>query len=62
MGLTDTQLVNPDGWGVPGHYSSAYDLAAFTMYALRYPRFVKAFSTDSTRGRSCSRTAPRLRR
>lgn len=45
MGLVDTQLVNPDGWGVPGHYSSAYDLAAFMMYALRYPRFVQAFST-----------------
>jgi D-alanyl-D-alanine carboxypeptidase len=45
MGLTNTNLVDPDGWGVPGHYSSAYDLAAFTMYALRYPRFVQAFST-----------------
>jgi D-alanyl-D-alanine carboxypeptidase len=45
MGLNDTQLVNPDGWGVPGHHSSAYDLAAFMMYALRYPRFVQAFST-----------------
>ena len=45
MGLADTQLVNPDGWGVPGHHSSAYDLAAFMMYALRYPRFVQAFST-----------------
>jgi D-alanyl-D-alanine carboxypeptidase (penicillin-binding protein 5/6) len=45
MGLTDTQLLNPDGWGIPGHYSSPYDLAAFTMYAIRYPRFVQAFST-----------------
>ncbi len=45
MGLTDTHLVNPSGWGVPGHYSSAYDLAAFTMYALRYPRFVDTFGT-----------------
>ncbi|MCC7022397.1 MAG: D-alanyl-D-alanine carboxypeptidase [Thermomicrobiales bacterium] len=45
MGLTDTHLVNPDGWGVPGHYSSAYDLGVFTMYALHYPRFVSAFST-----------------
>ncbi len=45
MGLADTQLVNPDGWGVPGHHSSAHDLAAFMMYALRYPRFVQAFST-----------------
>jgi D-alanyl-D-alanine carboxypeptidase len=47
MGLSDTQLVNPDGWGVPGHYTSAYDLAAFMMYALRYPRFVQAFSTGT---------------
>ena len=47
MGLTDTQLLDPDGWGIPGHYSTAYDLAAFTMYALRYPRFVKAFSTGT---------------
>jgi serine-type D-Ala-D-Ala carboxypeptidase (penicillin-binding protein 5/6) len=47
MGLTDTQLLDPDGWGIPGHYSSAYDLAAFMMYALRYPRFVKAFSTGT---------------
>ena len=47
MGLSDTQLVNPDGWGVPGHYTTAYDLAAFMMYALRYPRFVQAFSTGT---------------
>ena len=45
MGLTDTHLMDPDGWGVPDHYTSAYDLAAFMMYALHYPRFVKAFST-----------------
>src|SRR5215217_8439486 len=45
MGLTDTHLVDPDGWGVPGHYTSPYDLAAFMMYALHYPRFVQAFST-----------------
>jgi D-alanyl-D-alanine carboxypeptidase len=47
MGLSDTQLLNPDGWGIPGHYTSAYDLAAFMMYALRYPRFVQAFSTGT---------------
>lgn len=45
MGLTETHLVNPDGWGVPDHYSSAHDIAAFTMYALQYPRFVQAIST-----------------
>jgi D-alanyl-D-alanine carboxypeptidase len=47
MGLTDTHLVNPDGWGVPGHHSSAYDIAVFTMYALKYPRFVQTFSTQT---------------
>jgi D-alanyl-D-alanine carboxypeptidase len=46
MGLRETTLVNPDGWGVPGHHSSAHDLAAFTMYALRYPRFVDLISTS----------------
>jgi D-alanyl-D-alanine carboxypeptidase len=45
MGLTDTNLVRPDGWGVKDHYSSAHDLAAFTMYALRYPTFVDLIST-----------------
>lgn len=45
MGLTDTNLVNPSGWGVPNHHSSAHDLAVFTMYALQYPRFVKLIST-----------------
>lgn len=33
MGLQNTHLLNPDGWGVPGHYSSAADVAAFMAYA-----------------------------
>ena len=45
MGLNDTNLVNPDGWGVPGHYSTAHDLAVFMMYALQYPTFVELIST-----------------
>jgi D-alanyl-D-alanine carboxypeptidase len=49
MGLTNTHFLNPDGWGVPGHYSSAYDIAVFTMYALKYPRFVQAISTAEFR-------------
>lgn len=47
MGLTETHLVNPHGWGVPGHYSSAHDLAAFMRYAVQYPRFMQAISTMS---------------
>jgi D-alanyl-D-alanine carboxypeptidase (penicillin-binding protein 5/6) len=51
MGLRNTKLVNPHGWGVPGHYSSAGDLAAFMMFALQYPTFVDTMSatTYSTR-------------
>jgi D-alanyl-D-alanine carboxypeptidase (penicillin-binding protein 5/6) len=45
MGLTDTHLIRPDGWGVKGHYSSAHDLAVFTMYALKYPTFIDLIST-----------------
>jgi D-alanyl-D-alanine carboxypeptidase len=47
MGLTETHLVNPHGLGVPGHYSSAHDLAVFTRYALKFPEFVKVFGTFS---------------
>lgn len=32
MGLTDTHLGNPHGWGVPDHHSSAWDVAAFARY------------------------------
>jgi D-alanyl-D-alanine carboxypeptidase len=46
MGLTETTLVNPHGLGVPGHFSSAHDLAVFMMYALQYPTFVDVISTS----------------
>jgi D-alanyl-D-alanine carboxypeptidase len=46
MGLTETALVNPHGLGVPGHHSSAHDLATFTMYALKYPMFVDVIGTS----------------
>jgi D-alanyl-D-alanine carboxypeptidase (penicillin-binding protein 5/6) len=45
LGLTNTHLVNPHGWGVPDHYSSARDLATWMMYALKYPRFVELIAT-----------------
>lgn len=32
MGLSDTHLENPHGWGVPGHLSSAWDVAAFARF------------------------------
>ncbi len=45
LGLVDTHLVNPHGWGVPNHYSTVHDLAVFTMYALQYPTFRELIST-----------------
>ena len=47
MGLQDTHLVRPDGWGVEGHYSSAWDVAAFMSYAMNYPTFVNIIGTSS---------------
>lgn len=47
MGLENTFLKNPDGWGVPGHYSSAADVAAFMAYASEYPFLVKVMGTSS---------------
>jgi D-alanyl-D-alanine carboxypeptidase (penicillin-binding protein 5/6) len=51
MGLTETHLVNPHGLGVPGHVSSAHDIAAFTMYAHRFPVFNEIISTASYNAR-----------
>jgi D-alanyl-D-alanine carboxypeptidase len=45
MGLTHTHLMNPHGLGVDGHYSTARDLAIFTMYALQYPIFRQVIGT-----------------
>ena len=47
MGLQHTHLVNPDGWGVPGHYSSAADVATFMQYATQYPFLVEVMGTRS---------------
>jgi D-alanyl-D-alanine carboxypeptidase len=47
MGLTDTNLVNAHGWGVPNHYSSAYDLATFMRYAVQSPEFLNVISTSN---------------
>ena len=47
MGLEDTRLITPDGWGVPGHQSSAWDVAAFMRYAMEFPFLVKVMGTRS---------------
>ena len=45
LGLTDTQLTNPHGLDEAGHYSTAHDIAAMTMLALKTePDFVRVLS------------------
>jgi serine-type D-Ala-D-Ala carboxypeptidase (penicillin-binding protein 5/6) len=39
LGLRNTHYANPHGLDVPGHYSSANDLAALARYAMRKPVF-----------------------
>jgi D-alanyl-D-alanine carboxypeptidase (penicillin-binding protein 5/6) len=45
MGLVNTFLITPSGWGVPGHHSSAWDVATMMQHALQYPLIVEAIST-----------------
>ena len=47
MGLENTHLVNPDGWGVPDHYSSAADVAAFMAYASSSDFLMQVMGTSS---------------
>jgi D-alanyl-D-alanine carboxypeptidase len=47
MGLENTHLMNPHGWGVDGHYSSAADVAAFNRFVMHYPRLIEIMGTSS---------------
>lgn len=48
MGLENTHLMNPHGWGVDDHYSSAADVAAFNrMVVLNYPHLVEIMGTHN---------------
>lgn len=45
IGCRDTHFVNPNGLPDRHHYTSAYDLAIMTRYAMRNPTFRKLVST-----------------
>jgi len=47
MGLENTHLVNPHGWGVEGHYSSASDVAAFNRFTTQYSKLMEIMGTGS---------------
>lgn len=47
LGLRNTCFKTPHGLDVEGHYSTAYELALLTKYALKNPEFSKIVSTKS---------------
>lgn len=47
LNLVHTHFMNPIGLDEEGHYSSAYDLALLTKYALHFPAFRAIVKTDS---------------
>jgi D-alanyl-D-alanine carboxypeptidase (penicillin-binding protein 5/6) len=49
IGAKDTHFVTPNGLYAPGHYTTAYDLAMITRYALRLPEFNEIICTTSKR-------------
>lgn len=46
LGLEHTHFANPHGLDAKGHYTSAYDLAVLTSYALKNPTFKEIVSTE----------------
>lgn len=48
LGLKNTNFVTPSGLDSEGHYTTAYDLACLTRYALLNEDFARAVSTYST--------------
>jgi D-alanyl-D-alanine carboxypeptidase (penicillin-binding protein 5/6) len=50
LGLTHTHLVNPHGLDQQGHQTSARDLAAITMFALKNPTFRQIIGTPYYNG------------
>lgn len=47
IGAKNTQLKNPHGLDAVGHYTTAYDLALITAYALNNPKFLEVVSTKT---------------
>lgn len=48
LGMQDTHFRNPHGMDAPDHYSTAYDLAILTRYALQHPVFAQTVRARQT--------------
>ena len=49
LGLTDTHFTNPHGLADKEHYTTSYELAKITSYALDNPKFAEIVSTKKRR-------------
>lgn len=47
LGMNDTHFENPNGLDIPGHYSTARDMAVLAAYAMENPLFFKTVSTKT---------------
>lgn len=56
IGAVNTQFINPSGLDGEGHYSTAYDMALITRYALRIPEFRRIVATRSMVAQPLNRT------
>ena len=48
LGAPNTHFTSPHGLDAPEHYTTAYELALITQYALKNPTFAKIVSTRTT--------------
>jgi len=53
IGALDTVFKNPHGLPEKGHYTTAYDLALITAYAMKNPEFVRISSLKSASASTC---------
>lgn len=49
LGMRDSHFSNPHGLDAEGHYSSAYDMAQLSRYALRHPLFARMVASKEQR-------------
>ena len=47
LGLSDTNFVTPNGLDAENHYTTAYDLAIISSYAIKNKEFLKIINTKS---------------
>lgn len=60
IGMHDTHFDNPNGLDSKAHYSTAYDMALLTKYAMKNPQFRKIFKTKTYRASETNKENARV--